>query len=56
MIKANKVINLDEKFLHLGRTPIVEAVIDIRGVFRKKWNEGEIWDYLKEKLPSYSKS
>jgi len=56
MIKANKVINLDEEFPHLNRAPIVEAVIDIRGVFKKKWNEGEIRDYLKEKLPSYSKS
>lgn len=52
---AKFVINLDEKFPHLSKAPIVEAVIDIRVVPTLPWNEASLQAELKKRLPAYPK-
>lgn len=46
-------INLDEKFDHLPKAPIVEAVIDFRARAEADWIEGPITESLKSQLPDY---
>lgn len=50
-----KPINLSEKFPHLSKAPIVEAVIDIRVVPSVKWDEGSLEKELKQRLPDFPK-
>ena len=48
-------INLSEKFQHLDKAPIVEAVIDIRIVPSEKWDEVSFQTALKQRLPDFPK-
>jgi len=48
-------IDLDEKFPHLSKAPIVEAVIEIRVVPSAKWDESSLQSELKRHLPDYPK-
>ena len=48
-------INLEKKFPHLNRAPIVEAVIDLRAAVAVAWEESTITEILKPKLPEYPK-
>jgi uncharacterized protein (TIGR04255 family) len=48
-------INLTEKFPHLSKAPIVEAVIEIRFVPSVKWDETSLQNKLKQRLPDYPK-
>lgn len=50
-----KPIDLQEKFPHLNKAPIVEAVLDIRGVPSVAWNETTLQNELKQRLPDYPK-
>jgi uncharacterized protein (TIGR04255 family) len=46
-------IDLSEKFPHLTRAPITEAVIEIRARTSKPWNEAETLATLKQRLVQY---
>jgi uncharacterized protein (TIGR04255 family) len=46
-------INLQEKFQHLPKAPITEAVIEIRARVEVPWNEEEIAPQYLQKLPDY---
>jgi uncharacterized protein (TIGR04255 family) len=46
-------INLQEKFGHLSRAPITEAVIEVRARVEVPWNEQEIAPQYIQKLPDY---
>lgn len=48
-------INLHEKFIHLSKAPIVEAVLDIRIVPSAKWDETNLQRELKQRLSNYPK-
>jgi uncharacterized protein (TIGR04255 family) len=48
-------INFDEKFLHLSKAPIKEAVIEIRGRASVSWNDETLRSKLKTELPDYPK-
>jgi len=50
-----KPINLSEKFPHLSKAPIVEAVLDIRVVPSVKWDETSLQNELKQRLPDFPK-
>ena len=50
-----KPINLQEKFPHLSKAPIVEAVLDIRVVPSVAWNESTLQTELKQRLPDFPK-
>jgi len=50
-----RVIDLSEKFPHLSKAPIVEAVLDIRVVPSVPWDEAKLQNALKEKLSDYPK-
>ena len=50
-----KPIDLKEKFPHLSKAPIVEAVIDIRVVPLVKWDETGLQAELKQRLPDFPK-
>ncbi|MCY4261743.1 MAG: TIGR04255 family protein [Candidatus Dadabacteria bacterium] len=49
------IINLEEKFRHLSKAPIVEAVLDLRVVSSAEWDESNLQNQLKERLPDYPK-
>jgi uncharacterized protein (TIGR04255 family) len=49
-------INLAEKFPHLDRAPIVEAVIEISARAQVAWEESAISQQVKPLLPDYPKS
>jgi uncharacterized protein (TIGR04255 family) len=49
------MININEKFPHLDKAPIVEAVIDLQVVSLASWNEKNLKERIKEKLSHYSK-
>lgn len=49
-------INITEKFPHLSRAPIVEAVIEIRTNPEKPREENVLLEKLKERLPEYPKA
>ena len=55
MAKNKFTINLDEKFPHLSKAPIVEAVIDIRVVPTVPWDEAGLQTELKKRLSAYPK-
>ena len=46
-------INLEESFETLPRAPIIEAVIEIRARAEAAWEESNITEQLKSKLPDY---
>lgn len=48
-------IDVSEKFQHLPRAPIVEAVIQITARAEAPWEEKAITSVLKPKLPAYPK-
>ncbi len=48
-------IDLKEKFPHLSKAPIVEAVLDIRVVPSVKWDETSLQAELKQRLPDFPK-
>ena len=48
-------IDLNEKFLHLFKAPIVEAVIEIRVVPSVTWDESSLQSELKRHLPDFPK-
>jgi uncharacterized protein (TIGR04255 family) len=48
-------IDLTEKFPHLPKAPIVEAVLDIRVVPSVKWDETKLQSELKRCLPDFPK-
>ncbi len=48
-----KPIDLKEKFSHLSKAPIVEAVLDIRVVPSVKWDETSLQNELKQRLPDF---
>ena len=50
-----KPIDLKEKFPHLSKAPIVEAVFDIRVVPSVKWEEVSLQVDLKQRLPDFPK-
>ncbi len=50
-----KPINLSEKFPHLSKAPIVEAVLDIRVVPSVKWDEAGLQKELKQRIPDFPK-
>lgn len=50
-----KRIDLKEKFPHLSKAPIVEAVLDIRVVPSVKWDETSLQAELKKRLPDFPK-
>ncbi len=50
-----KPIDLKEKFPHLSKAPIVEAVLDIRVVPSVAWNEASLQNELKQRLPDFPK-
>ena len=50
-----KLIDLKEKFPHLSKAPIVEAVLDIHAVPSVKWDETGLQNDLKQRLPDFSK-
>ena len=50
-----ELIDLKEKFRHLSKAPIVEAVLDIRVVLSTEWNEFSLLNQLEERLPDYPK-
>jgi uncharacterized protein (TIGR04255 family) len=50
-----KPIDLEEKFIHLSKAPIVEAALDIRVVPSAKWDETRLQCELKQRLPNYPK-
>ena len=50
-----KPIDLKEKFPHLSKAPIVEAVLDIRVVPSVKWDETSLQAELKQRLPDFPK-
>ena len=55
--RSQREMNIDvtEKFQHLPRAPIVEAVIEIRNRAETAWEEGVISNQLKPKLQDYPK-
>lgn len=55
MDKMAKPIDLKEKFPHLSKAPIVEAVLDIRVVPSVKWDETSLQAELKQCLPGFPK-
>lgn len=46
-------IDTSEKFQHLAKAPIVEAVIEVRAKAEKPWDEPKITEQLKAALPDY---
>ena len=50
-----ELIDLKEKFRHLSKAPIVEAVLDIRVVLSVEWNETNLRNQLERLLPDYPK-
>ena len=48
-------IDFNEKFPHLPKAPITEAVIEIRGKASLPWDEKTILEKLKTELPDYPK-
>lgn len=50
-----KSIDLKEKFPHLSKAPIVEAILDIRVVPSVKWDETSLQNELKQHLPDFPK-
>lgn len=48
-------IDLKEKFPHLSKAPIVEAVLDIRVVPSVKWDEAVLREELKQRLADFPK-
>ena len=46
-------INLQEKFQHLPKAPITEAVIEVRARVEVSWSEEEIRPQLTQKLADY---
>lgn len=49
------IIDLEEKFRHLSKAPIVEAVLDLRVASSAEWDESSLQNQLKERLPDYPK-
>lgn len=49
------LIDVEEKFPHLPKAPIVEAVVDIRTNAEAPWEEANIQNQLKKELPDYPK-
>ncbi len=47
--------NYDEKFPHLNKAPIVEAVIDLRINSTVSWNDKILKEQIKSRLPNYTK-
>jgi uncharacterized protein (TIGR04255 family) len=47
------VINKAEEFAHLSHAPITEAVIEIRAFLESPWDEKQVLEALKERLPEY---
>lgn len=50
-----KPIDLKEKFPHLSKAPIVEAVLAINVSLSGQWNETTLQNALKERLPDFPK-
>lgn len=48
------MIDYNEKFSHLTKAPIVEAVIDIRIAPKGEFDEDKVLSFLKARLPDYS--
>lgn len=53
--KPKSIINIKEDFPHLSKAPIVEAVIDIRAVLGKKWDDAILRKELQKRLSDYPK-
>jgi hypothetical protein len=49
------VIDQNEQFPHLNSAPIVEAVVDLRARAESDFNESVVTDFIKARLPDYSK-
>ena len=49
------IIDLEEKFRHLSKAPIVEAVLDLRVACSAELDESSLQNQLKERLPDYPK-
>ena len=49
------IIDLEEKFRHLSKAPIVEAVLDLRVASSAELDESSLQNQLKERLPDYPK-
>ncbi len=47
------IIDTDEKFPHLTKAPIVEAVIEVSAQAEQPWDEPLITEQLKARLPDY---
>ncbi len=50
-----KPIDLKEKFPHLDKAPIIEAVLEIRLVPSVKWDVTSLQNELKQRLPDFPK-
>lgn len=50
-----KLIDLKEKFSHLSKAPIIEAVLDIHVAPSVKWDETGLQAELKQHLPDFPK-
>ena len=48
-------INLEERFPHLSKAPIVEAVLDVRVLLSRLWDESSLQNKLKQRLLDYPK-
>ena len=46
-------LRLDESFPHLRHAPITEAVVEVRVRAERRWDETEVSNKLKPKLPEY---
>jgi uncharacterized protein (TIGR04255 family) len=46
-------LRLDESFPHLRHAPITEAVVEVRVRAERRWDETEVSNKLKPKLPDY---
>ena len=46
-------IDLQERFPHLSRAPITEAVLEVRARAQVRWEKEEISRKIAEKVPDY---
>lgn len=49
------MLNINEKFDHLSKAPVVEAVLELRCRVEKEWDEVHTTKRLKELLPEFTK-
>ena len=54
IMKAKEIkINIKEKFKHLSKAPIVEAIIEFQTDFYEEWKTDAIKEFLIKQLPKY---